>query len=129
MGWCEAAFKTDLNYFYTKEEQINNGVVDPKAPCPETQTLFCPDGGLSGHGQGLYQACPAPQLPRSQSAAGCEGEDNPACSSILCLEFGTQRICISTTLLIHSLKQTLDEVSRWLRWRKGRAFFQLAAFG
>lgn len=111
MGWREADFKTDLNYFYTKDEQINRGEgsSDPNTSGPETETLVCIDVTLSGRGQGLLVPSPvqpaaAPQLLHTQTTAGCEHEDNPACSSFLYLEFGTQRICISTTLLIQGLK-------------------------
>lgn len=39
MGWCEADFKTDLNYFYAKKEQINSGVVIQTHPAHTTKLL------------------------------------------------------------------------------------------
>ena len=39
MGWCEADFKTDLDYFYTKDEQINRGVVIQTHPAQRPKLL------------------------------------------------------------------------------------------
>lgn len=95
MGWCEADFKTDLNYFYIKNEQINSGVAIQTHPSqiPQLQSV---DGALSGHGHGQGLPDPssvhpaaAPQLLCTQTTAACEHEDSTACSSILYLEFGT----------------------------------------
>lgn len=107
---------------------------NPNASWPETQTLVSRSWrGLSGHGQGLpvqrpLQLATAPQLLHTQTAAGCEQEDKPGCSSFLYLEFRTPRIWISTTLLIQGLKRALDELSCWLRWRKGMALWLFSSW-
>ena len=131
MGWCKADFKTDLNYFYTKDEWISSGVVIQMDPSqrPQHRSVLMEHWSWPGSTSTKpHTACPAPQLLHTRTVAGCEHEDNPACSSLLYLEFGTQRICVSTTLLIQGLKGAPDKLSHWRRWRKGMAFFQLAAF-
>lgn len=127
---CEADCKTNLSYFYTKNRRVNSGAVIQHI------LLRVPNSCLSGwNSVWLWPGCTKTQLctacptaPAHPTNAGGDHENNPACSSFLCLEFGTHRICNSTILLIQCLKRALEELSCWLRWRKGMAFLQLAAF-
>lgn len=125
--------KTDLNYFFTEDERINSGVVIRTDPAQRPKLLSAlVECCLVKARVYRYQALYSPAQPHSSCTPReplvVNTRTTQACSSFLHLEFETLRICISTTLLIQGLKRAREELSHWLRWRKGTAFFQLAAF-